>query len=310
MPRSTPKSQVSPARTEQVSPAWLAKAIALVVLAAAICTYLSLCLLFRQGQWQLVLHPIHADSAPPNTPDVVRFAPDDSGTPQLTGLWLPASPHARYASTTILFLPGGDGSRSDSDSDSTIQTLHQLGLNILAFDYRGYGFSANLHPSQQRMTDDAESAWRYLTSIRSIAPEKIIPYGAGVGASLAAHLARNHPETPALILDSPYTDLLPIAQSDPRTRLLPVRLLFHERFPLAEPLSTLTKPKLLIMRTNTTPSAFQSAADPKITVQLQAVPGSQYEEAIRRFLDESLAESLAPAPPLMPSEAPSRTNTP
>src|SRR5215469_3063285 len=100
--------QKSSAPTHQVSPAWLIKAIILVLLAAAFCTYLALCLLFRQGQWQLVLHPVHSNGATPNTPDIVRFGPDDSGTPQLVGVWLPATSGARYAETTILFLPGGD----------------------------------------------------------------------------------------------------------------------------------------------------------------------------------------------------------
>ncbi len=287
-----------------VSPAWLIKAIALVLLAAALCTYVALCLLFRQGQWQLVLHPVHFSSAPPNTPDVVRFAPDDSGTPQLVGTWLLAAPGARYSETTILFLPGGDGSRSNFSS--IIESLHDLGLNVLAFDYRGYGFSSNIHPNEQRMTEDAESAWRYLTSTRSIPPDHIVPYGAGVGASLAAGLAQNHPGIPALIIESPYTDLLDVVQSDPRTRLLPTRLLFHERFPLAEPLADLRKPKLLLAPANKTPSAFQTAAPPKITVELDTAPGDLFEQAITRFLDEYL--SSAPAP--MPSKAPSGTNTP
>lgn len=303
MPRPIPKAPASPHRTEQVSPVWLAKAIGLVLLAAALGTYLALCLLFSHGQWQIILHPAHANFTPPNSPDIVRFAPDDSGTPQLVGVWLPALPGARYASITILFLPSGDGSLSDFDP--SIQTLHQLGLNVLAFDYRGYGFSANVHPNQQRMTADAESAWRYLTSTRSIAPTRIIPYGVGAGASLAAQLAQNHPQIPALIIDSPYTDLLAVAQKDPRTKILPVRLLFRERFPLAALLTSLSVPKLLIARTSKTPADFQTAATPKITVQLES-EGTQYEEAAKRFLDEY----LSPAPSLMPSEAPSRTNTP
>ncbi len=302
MSRRSANPHSSPA--EQVSPAWLIKAMTLALLAAALCTYLALCLLFHQGQWQLILHPARAGNAAPDTPDIVRFAPDDSGIPQLVGIWLPATPGARYAQTTILFLPGGDGSRSAFDP--TIQSLHNLGLNLLAFDYRGYGFSANIHPDEQRMLEDAESAWRYLTSTRSIPPGRIVPYGAGVGASLAASLAENHPETPALIIDSPYSDLLDVAQRDPRTTLLPVRLLFHERFPLMEPLASLQTAKLLISRTNNTPQAFKTAAPPKITVQLETIPGRQFDEAIMRFLDEY----LSPASPPMPSEAPSMTNKP
>jgi pimeloyl-ACP methyl ester carboxylesterase len=301
MSRRTAKS---PAQTHQVSPVWLIKAFGLVLLAAALCTYLALCLLFRHGQWQLVLHPSHSNSGPPGTPEIVRFGPDDSGTPQLVGIWLPAASGARYSKTTILFLPGGDGSRTNFDP--TIQSLHNLGLNVLAFDYRGYGFSANTHPNEQRMIEDAEAAWRYLTSTRTIAPNRIIPYGAGVGASLAARLVQNHPETPALIINSPYTDLLNVVQSDPRTTLLPVSLLFHERFPLTEPLATLQKPKLLLAQTNKAPLAFQIAAPPKITVELETVPGREFEEAVTRFLDEYLSST----PPPIPSKAPSGTNTP
>lgn len=305
MPRTTPKKSHSAAPTEKVSSLWLLKALLLVVLAALVSLWLTLCLLFYRGQWQLVLHPVHNNAAQSvASEDVVRFGPDESATPQLVGRWIPAAPQARYATTTVLFLPAGDGSLSDSRP--TLEALHQIGLNVFAFDYRGFGPSANTHPSQQKMTQDAESAWRYLTATRGIAPGNILPYGTGVGASLAAQLALNHPETPALILDSPNTDLMEVARRDPRLSLIPVRLLFHEDFPLAAPLATLRTPKLLITTTNKPSPAFQTAATPKMTVELNAIPGSQYREAVTRFLDQYLPRSSAP---LVPTQAPSATNS-
>jgi len=301
--RATPKKSKPAAPAETVSPSWLVKAITLVLFAAALCTWLTLCLLFYRGQWLIVLHPVHSKAAPVPSSDTVRFGPDESATPQLAGIWLPAGPGARYAVTTILFLPAGDGSLSNSNA--TIEALHQIGLNVLAFDYRGYGLSANTNPNQQKMTQDAESAWRYLTATRGIAPGNIIPYGTGVGASLAAQLALNHPETPAIILDSPYTDLLEVARHDPRTSLVPLRLLFHEDFPLAAPLSSLHTPKLLIATVNKPSAAFGTAATPKMIVELNAIPGSQYEEAVTRFLDQYVSRSAAP---LVPTQAPSATN--
>jgi uncharacterized protein len=304
MSRATPKKSKSTAPTETVSPSWLLKAISLVLLAAALCTWLTLCLLFYRGQWQLVLHPVHRSAAPPASAETIRFGPDESATPQLTGIWLPTAPGARYATTTILFLPAGDGSLTDSNP--TIEALHQIGLNIFAFDYRGYGSSANTHPSQQTMAQDAESAWRYLTATRGINPGNIIPYGTGVGASLATQLALSHLETPAIILDSPLTDLLEVVRRDPRTSLVPVRLLFHEDFPLAAPLAMLRTPKLLITTVNKPSAAFRTAIPPKIAIELNAIPGSQYQEAITRFLDQYLPHSPAP---LVPTQAPFATNS-
>jgi uncharacterized protein len=312
MPRPTPKpsKRTPPTNTqpEVVSPLWLVKAIALTIVAALVCGYLTLCLLFYQGQWQLVLHPTRTSTAPASIAgipyELIRFGPDESAIPQLTGWWIPSSPNARYAHTTILFLPGADGSLTDSIP--TLAALHNVGLNVFAFDYRGYGQSATTRPNQQSMTHDADSAWQYLSNSRAIPAQQIIPYGTGTGASLATQLTANHANIPALILDAPQADLLPLAQSDPRARLLPVRLLFHEHFPLAAPLSTLKTPKLLLSRSTSPNPSFRTAADPKLTVELPSPTDALYAQSLIRFLDQYVPQSLSPAPiqPLVPSPTP------
>jgi Lysophospholipase len=280
---------------------WLLKAGAATVAAAALCGYLALCLLFYQGQWQLVLHPVHTSSAPASidgTPyQLLHFGPGDSAVPQLVGWWIPATPSARYATTTLLFLPPGDGSLANSIP--TLAALHRLGINVFAFDYRGYGQSAKTHPNQQKMAQDAESAWTYLTASRHIPANQIIPYGAGVGASLAAALAANHPAVPALILDAPYTDLLATAERDPRSSLLPTSLLFHEDFPLAAPLKILHTPKLLLSHSSVEPAAYRTAASPKITAEITAPTDPLYPPTLTRFLDQYTQGSpavLSPTP--------------
>jgi uncharacterized protein len=265
MPRPTPKPskhrpQPSPSQPETVDPIWLVKAIAITAGAALICGYLALCLLFYQGQWQIVLHPSRTDAAPHSIGgapyQLIHFGPDESAIPQLTGWWIPAPSQARYANATILFLPSGDGSLADSLP--TLSALHFLGINIFAFDYRGYGQSANTHPNQQKMMHDADSAWQYLTSSRAVPANQIVPYGTGVGASLAAHLAATHAAIPAIILNHPHTDLLAAARRDPRSSLIPISLFFHENFPLAEPLNSLSTPRLLLSSSPTDPRYGQS----------------------------------------------------
>jgi hypothetical protein len=124
----------------------------------------------------------------------------------------------------------------------------------------------------------------------------------GVGASLAAQLAATHNALPALILDTPRADLLDVARHDPRATFLPVRLLFHERFPLAEPLATLRTPKLLISRSTELDQAFRMASDPKLTVELASPSALLYTQSITRFFDQYLQP--APIPKLVPSTAP------
>jgi uncharacterized protein len=310
MPLPTPKTaprRQQPAPPEIVSPMWLVKAIVVTILAALFCGYLTFCYLFYQGQWQLVLHPARTTASPQfiaGIPyELIHFGPDESATPQLTGWWIPSSPEGRHAQATILFLPGSDGSLQDSIP--TLAGLHNLGINLFAFDYRGYGQSAATRPSQQNMIHDADSAWQYLTTSRSIPAQHIIPYGTGVGASLAAHLAAEQTLIPALILDSPHTDLLDIALLDSRTHLLPTRLLFHERFPLVDPLTTLRTPKLLISRASSPDKSFRTASDPKITVEFPTPSEVLYDQTLTRFLDQYVAPSI---PQLVPSPAPSATN--
>ncbi|WP_213803573.1 alpha/beta hydrolase [Granulicella sp. dw_53] len=291
--RTSPPSARRPA-TVDVDPRWILKAVAAVILAALVCGYLTLCLLFYVGQWQIVLHPARTAAAHPPIADgsveFVRFAPDDSAVPQLSGWWIPAAPGGRYSDATLLYLPSGNGSLADASA--SLAVLHGLGVNIFAVDYRGYGQSSTTHPSQSNMTADAEDAWRYLHTSRRLPEQQIVPYGVGVGASLAAHLAVAHPQTPALILESPYTDLLDVLLLDPRTSLLPARLLFHERFPLAEPLGSLRTPKLLLSGNKASP-AFKTAADPKIAVEFNANAGQlssqpEFLPLLTRFLDQSV----------------------
>jgi len=285
---------------------WLVKAIAVTSVAALFCGYLTFCLLFYQGQWQLILHPTRTTSAPTSIAGIpyqlIHFGPDESATPQLTGWWIPAAMGARYANTTILFLPGSEGSLADSIP--TLTSLHNVGLNIFAFDYRGYGQSTPTHPNQLNMTHDVDSAWQYLTTSRAIAAQQVIPYGTGVGASLAIKLAADHNTIPAVILDAPRGDLLEVARRDPRSRLIPVRLLFHEHFPLAAPLAALRTPKLLFSRNTSPDQSFLHASDPKLTVELPSLSETLYDQSLTRFLDQYLP--AAPIQQLVPSPTPTR----
>jgi hypothetical protein len=271
-----------------IDPRWLVKALGLVLALALLCAYGTLCLLYYQGQWQLVLHPSRTVAATPASLGLpftpLHFGVDATGEPQLTGWSIPAAV-TPPSTPTVLLLHGADGSASDALPDALL--LHNAGLNVLLFDYRGFGTSTGLHPNEDSMQTDAASALNWLTATQHVPPQQIILYGTGIGASLAVQLAAQHPEVGAIILDAPDGDLLDRAAHDPRSRLVPTRLLFNQTFPLAAPLATLTTPKLLITyNAARTPSALANAANPKTTLELPSPAAPALLPAIQRFVDE------------------------
>ena len=320
--RARPPSRPSPNLRPQPSapstppavgdPARLAAARALSLVAALFCAWLTVCLLFYQGEWQLILRPTQTIDQTPASANLayepLRFDASDTGQPRLTAWWLPAAPipqptsqptfqpTPKYAAFTVLYLH--DGSLSLSATVPALARLHQAGLNVFAIDYRGFGLSdASAHPSEARMAQDTAAALDYLISTRHIPPSRIIPYGAGLGASLAANLALRHPDLPAAILDNPDPDATATAVAAHPSRLVPVRLHFRERFDLALPLRTLTIPKLLIAggpngsstRTSALQILFRRAASPSFTVTLPPTHyEADYQTTLTRFLDENL----------------------
>jgi pimeloyl-ACP methyl ester carboxylesterase len=289
-----------------VDPIWLLKAIAVTLAVALVCAWLTACLLVYQGEWQLVLHPTRTIDRTPAAMGLaytdVRFDASETGEPRLAGWWIPATASSRfqprYAAFTVLYLHDGSGSLSNSVPQ--LARLHNAGLNVFAIDYRGFGTSdATVHPSAASMAEDTAAALDYLTSTRHTPARNVIPYGSGLGGSLAANLAVAHPALPAVILDNPDPDPASTAVAAHPSKFIPVRLLFGRQFDIADPLATLATPKLLVAGGPNSGNAnhslapiqilFQHAADPRFAVTL---PPENYEDsyqtALKRFLDQYL----------------------
>ncbi len=272
---------------------WILGAGLATVGLALVCVYVAFCLLFWQGQWQLVFKPSRTITSTPASVglkyDDIQFDATETGILQLNGWWIPAD----HPAPVLLFLHRASGSLSDTLPQ--LQTLHNLGLNIFAFDYRGFGTSGNIHPSEKSTYEDADAAWRYLTETRHLSPSTIALDGTGLGAAIAAETARRHPQAPALILEDPQPPILDTLQWNPQTRLLPIRLLFHDRFDPAKTLAQLRTPKLLLYPAHDASERYyDQAADPKEKATLATGAGDalykdpQYLVCLRSFLGKYL----------------------
>lgn len=284
------KSQGASAAPSEVSLRWLLGALALSLLLAALCGYGALCLLFYQGQWQMVFHPSRTITTTPGSAglayDDIHFDVDETGIPRLDGWWIPTGSQTPHAGDTILYLHDGRGSLSDFVP--ALSALHALGVNLFAFDYRGFGRSAGRHPSERMADQDAIAAWTYLTDTRHLSPLHIVVFGDGNGVTFAAMLAAHF--TPAgVVLEDPNEAARTVFASDARARILPLFLLQKETLDPKADLERAHVPRLFLDRSGDsrrTRELFDVSSDPKQYFDLRASSASAVDATLRRFLDE------------------------
>jgi uncharacterized protein len=285
---SPPPAEVEPPPT--VSARWLLAAIALTLVAAAVCAYGVLCLLFYQGQWQMLFQPSRTITATPASAGLafeeVRFDVTATGKPRLDGWWI-STPGA--SASTILYLHGSRGSLSDCVP--ALATLHRLGVNVFAIDYQGFGRSVGRHPTERLLDDDSEAAWTYLTDTRHIPARSIAVYGVGVGATLAARLAARVAPAGAVLQD-PNPPARQIFLSDARTRFLPLFLLQKEFLDPAADLARADVPRLFLdLHAPAGPGRahqlFEQSSYPRQYYDLRRAPSNVWPATLRRFFDEA-----------------------
>lgn len=276
----------------RVSGRWLLGAMAVTIGAAVLCAWCALCLLFWQGSWQLLYHPAAAVTRTPASAgvafDAVGFAANDAGTPRLAGWWIAAAPDAGFSRLTVLYFHGQNGNLGDT-VDALVR-LHAAGVNVLAFDYRGYGQSQFVRPSEAHWRQDAEWALQYLTGTRHIASGAIVLDGVGLGANLALEVAAAHPELAGVIVEAPLADATGALFSDARARMVPARLLVRDRYALDAAAASVRVPVLWLQPPmhDEERIAFAKVASRKLMVWIapEGETNKQVANALARWLDE------------------------
>ena len=298
--RSSSSTSTEPSQPATVSARWLLTAVGIAVAAGLVCTWGALCFMFWQGSWQLLYHPTSTVTRTPASASIafdnVDFAPSQAGVPQLKGWWIPAGPGSRF---TAIFLHGSKG--NVSDTVDALALLHAAKLNVLAFDYRGYGQSKFVHPNEAYMREDADSAIAYLKDTRHISPGSVVLVGTGLGANLALQVAAEHPELAGVILEDPLEAPADAILRDPRARLVPAHWLATDRWNSTPPALSLRIPSLWMYRqpivsaqgTGRRPEAFEHVMSRKVIVWLTRPETEQrdYTEALARWLDDLAARN-------------------
>jgi fermentation-respiration switch protein FrsA (DUF1100 family) len=141
------------------------------------------------------------------------------------------------ATATVVVFPGNGGNRTGRVS--LARELTSRGLSVLLFDYRGYGGNPG-KPTEEGLTFDARAALDLIDG-------PVIYFGESLGAAVAVELATYR--TPkAMVLRSPFTSLAAVGSH--HYPWLPVKMLLQDKFLLAERVSAVDVPTVVLLGTN------------------------------------------------------------
>ena len=123
----------------------------------------------------------------------------------LHGWWMPAARSRGH----ILFAHGNGG--TIGDRVPIFAMLNEIGFDVLAFDYRGYGRSTG-RPTEHGTYLDVRAARRSLLGQQGVDPERVLYLGKSLGGGVMLELCTEHPPA-GLILMSTFTGIRDAARS-------------------------------------------------------------------------------------------------
>ncbi len=214
---------------------------------------------------------------------------------RLVGWVMPAPASSPY---WLLICHGNAGNLSQFDRPVHYAGLRRLGLNLLAFDYRGYGESGGA-PSEQGLYRDADAAYHYLREQLHVPADRVIVFGHSLGSAVAIDLVSRVPAA-GLIVEGALTSAVHRGQE--LYPFIPVRWMARNRFSSIDKVSGSTVPKLFLhaSRDEVIPlphgrRLFAAAAEPKTFVELDGGHGDAFDVDSARYFG-SIAKFLAALP--------------
>ena len=292
---------------------WLRIFIALSLLSTSGCAWLD------ARQRQIIYRPtqgVPADFAglragderyfvtvPPAAARSSSDAGNDSSAAQHVEMWW--LPQADKNAPTLLYFHGTF--RTLFDNMHKIEALREAGFAVLAVEYRGWGLSTPITPSEQSILQDADVAWAELQRREPRAKRRVI-YGHSMGSGVAVDLAsrlRARSDYGALILEAAITSFSDVAREAGLLAWFISRF-NNERFASIEKIARVQAPLLMIHGSldTTIPirvgeKLFAAANPPKqwLTIEggdhsdLDQIGHAQYQAALQHFMNKFLLEN-------------------
>jgi len=189
------------------------------LLRVLILTVVGLVIYLRIFEKRLVYYPTRELAGRPQSTyeDVIFPAADGQ---KLHGWFIP---HER--SPVVLIVSHGNAGNISDRHEMGEYLAEALGVNVLMYDYRGYGQSEG-RPSEEGTYSDIRGAYSYVRS-RGYAPSMILLFGQSLGTAITIDLASSE-TVGAVILEAPFTSLGAVARR--RAFGLPVDYILTTRY--------------------------------------------------------------------------------
>ncbi len=198
----------------------------------------------KANETSLVYHPAERAVGEPDSRwnlrhQSVQYA---SGDGTRLNAWVMPADSARATGYWMLICHGNYGNIGYGERPEFYSYMRDAGLNLFAFDYRGFGASEGV-PDEDGLYEDALASWKYLVDSLRVPATRIIVFGHSLGSGVATELATRVPAA-ALVVEGGYTSV-----PDRGAELypfMPVRLIASQRFASIEKVGRLTMPKLYL----------------------------------------------------------------
>jgi fermentation-respiration switch protein FrsA (DUF1100 family) len=182
-------------------------------------------------------------AAPPADLDLrerrVTFPSSDGVT---LAAWIVPSATSRPSDRWMLLCHGNLGNVGYAQRPEFYAFMREVGVNLLAFDYRGYGESTGT-ADERGVYDDATASYEYLRQTVKAAPGRIVIFGHSLGSGVAIELATRVPAA-GLIVDGGFTSVVERAQE--QYPFFPIALIATQRFASIDRIQAVAMPKLIL----------------------------------------------------------------
>ena len=174
-----------------------------------------------------------------------------------------------------------------------IERMRELGFNVVALDYRGFGKSDADNPSEDKAYEDAQAAWAWMAQKYPNQPRLI--FGHSLGGAIAIDLATKVSDERGTMVEGTFTSI-PDVFSTLKWGWLPVGWMISQRFDASSKVAKIGSPLLVVHGTEDRvilpelgKRLYDAALEPKRFELVQggshhntnSIGQAQYREAIK-----------------------------
>ena len=156
--------------------------------------------------------------------------------------WVIPAPTARPSDFWMLICHGNFGNIGFGRRPEFYSFMRDVGVHLLAFDYRGYGQSTG-QPRERGLYDDTRASYEYLVRARGVRPDRILIFGHSLGSAMAIELASRVPAA-GLVVEGAFTSVVERAQE--LYPLFPINLISTQRFVSIDRVGSIEMPKIFL----------------------------------------------------------------